>query len=211
MPLEITIKGRIEDYYIHPNQLQDGFHSAMRKTMKQMRDDMIRKHLSGPSTSGDTLRRRTGQLAKSWSQRVNVEVGSNSIAYSISNSLPYAAVHEFGTSRPIRPKNAAMLAIPLPPILTPTGVIKHIYGGDIRTAIEKLNAFPITSRKGNKLFATRAFTPDGEDAGIVPIILRRHQVTLPPREFVKKTLDRWADRIPEAVGDMVERVWQRSE
>ena len=205
MPLEITIKGRIEDYYIHPNQLQDGFHSAMRKTMKQMRDDMIRKHLSGPSTSSDTLRRRTGQLAKSWSQRVNVEVGSNSIAYSISNSLPYAAIQEYGGT--IKPKSAAMLAIPLPPILTPTGVIKHIYGGDIRTAIERTGAFPYTSKKGNKLFAYS----DETSGELVPIILRRHQVTLPPREFVKKTLDRWADRIPEAVGDMVERVWQRSE
>jgi len=169
----------------------------------------IKRELSGP-----TLKVRTGSLRRSIAFRVEQEGsdvlsrigvmkgGSGGLAAAASigsafgskssNVLRYAAVHEYGSDGPIRPKPPRkLLTIPLKASLTPSGVPRW-------TALEAKERFPLGTfwRKTDSgsliLFGKKA-------RSIVPLFVGVKQVTIPARPYLRPAVD---DMLPLVQSDL---------
>ena len=127
---------------------------------------MIRRHLSGPVTGPETLRRRTGTLARSLGYRIedrpqgltlHVFAGRGS-----QKVKDYARAHEFGAVIQGRP----WLAIPL----------NRTRAGVSRLVGKVVGGFWIRSKRGNPMLVTA-----GKRGKIIPQLVLVRKVTLPPR------------------------------
>lgn len=145
----------------------------------------LQKIMVGRTTGGDPLKRRTGQLARSW--RINV--GADPLAPSVSvmsQGTPYATLHEFGGT--VTAKNSKFLTIPLPDNLTGAGVMRQ----NARQVIDA-GGRTFTSKRGNMIIANK----DG-----LPMFVLKKSVTIPARLGFRDEAAKMALKIYDALARM---------
>jgi phage gpG-like protein len=138
--------------------------------------DIVRGKLAAYSTR-DLLNARTGMLGRAWNAAPLEKKDESS--YSLTNPLPYAAIHEYGGT--ITPKEAKYLSIPLPPATTDRGVMRY---STVREAVEAENLFFVVSKQGNALLAKAT----GRDQ-IEAWFALKDQVVIPARHYATQAIE----------------------
>ncbi|HKJ77746.1 MAG TPA: hypothetical protein VKA64_11140, partial [Gammaproteobacteria bacterium] len=171
--------------------------TAFRDTLKRTHRAMQRR------TSGQPLKRRTGQLARSIKTRMEGNRLGNlrGVVYTDPSVAPYAGVQETGAT--IRAKDAyaylpggPYLAIPTDENKTPAGVTRrtprevHQNGGFVA---------PITAPKANYAVFQEDWLPDSHTVDLTPMFWLVRQVTIPPRLGMRETTE---EEIPTLLSDL---------
>lgn len=124
----------------------------------------------------DPLRRRSGNLAKSWTPERR-----GPLEFVVASRLPYAAILEYGGE--ITPKNAKALAIPVGEALTEAGVPRQ-------TGPRKYeDLFLLRTKAGKALLARRT----GKGALEVMYVLKE-KVTIPAFRYASEAVKAATDR-----------------
>lgn len=167
---------------------EEVYEDAMEIYAVQDLDPVIQQNLAG-----DKLNRRTGQLASR--TRAVLDKSGQDLTVVVESGVPYGTIQDIGGI--IQPENAQWLTIPLPPAMTPAGVLK-------KPAKEWDNTFFQHSSAGNLIL----FQNLG-GGSIVPLFVLKKQVEIKAThwasEAVDDTLDSLGLRINEAVARRVDK------
>lgn len=150
------------------------------------------------TTKGGSLKSRTGQLSKNW----RIEVGGfnlKTLFSEVSNSTPYAAIHQFGGV--IRAKSAKYLTIPLPAMKTASGVTKMT----AQQAFTARHTFIQKTKKGNLvIFENRGKNKKGTYRPPTPLFVLKKSVKIPKRlsfyEIAERLAKRTVDKLRTVLG-----------
>jgi phage gpG-like protein len=138
--------------------------------------------------SGDPLKRRTGELARSW--RFDVKDNLGMPIAEVATSSKYARIHEFGGT--ITPKKAKWLTIPLTGNQTGAGVTKQ----SARAAIAAGGFFKRDKDDG------KLYLRNGQG---VPLFVLVKSVTIPPRLGFRAKSELAARDLLKSLGNLFAR------
>ncbi len=145
----------------------------------------IKNYIQKNKLSGQVLRRRSGQLAKSLSFEV-FQKGKD-VAGRVGTPKIYSRIHELGGT--ITAKNTKYLTIPLKAAMTPAGVLR-------KPAKEYGNTFVRTIGKNKIMFTT-------EKGRLEPIFLLKTSVKIPQRPYFRPALKETQKKVSLIVGESV--------
>lgn len=140
--------------------------SRLTRAMRQFGMDFVRRLKTERFSGRPALRRRTGELSRSFQMSLS-GTRLNDLTLRVFSRSPYAKIQEYGGT--IVPKKAQWLAIPLDAVKTKGGVAR---GGPR----DYQNTFFAKSKKGNLIL----FQKDSS-GGIIPLFVMKKEVTIPPR------------------------------
>lgn len=163
-------------------------------SLREFESKFVRERLTGGS--GDTLKRRSGNLARSLHVETK-KVSPNEVTGTIffqGTGATYAPLHEFGGT--IRGKNtpSGLLTIPQSAALTPAGVPKGKARDFKDTFFKKVGGTLL-------LFQRR-----GKDKAVVLFVLRE-SVTIPPRLKFRETFDAFQPQILKRIDEGITEVF----
>ena len=146
--VKATVTNRVErgarDFFVKfSKRLVPTMRRSFSRSLRGLQSDFTKERLSG----SPGVNRRTGQLARSLTVRVNNPPRINDLRGEIFFTNPVAAYLEFGAT--IKAKAGGWLTVPLSDALTPSGVPRR------PNARAWDNTFFFRSKKGNLLLAKR--------------------------------------------------------
>lgn len=171
------------------NVITVAFRALTIETERYLKEDIL---------SSQVLNVRTGRLRSSISS-VLLREGDN--IHGIVGSgvrqgdrVPYANIHETGGT--ITPRVSKYLAIPLPPALTPAGVLK-------KKPREWQHTFVMRSNSGNLII----YQKQGKlgKGALVALFLLKKSVKIPARYYMTKTVDAMSDKALDIMSKSIER------
>lgn len=158
-----------------PEVLKEKLEQATKKWSAKMIEILVLKRLTkkGVQPPGGGLAVRSGTLRRSFDATVT-ELGKVGWRAVIFSDVKYAAIHEFGGT--IRARKSKYLTIPLPPMLTATGVLRQ-------SARSVPDTFVFKSKRGN-LFIART----DANGKLELLFLLRTEVYIPARMGLRAML-----------------------
>lgn len=139
---------------------------------------------------GGGIQIRSGALRRSFGFTVEND-GDGSRVVMFSGGSGYSRIQEFGGT--ITPKRRRFLTVPLPPALTPAGVLKGgarlVHRGDGYYTADGKRTVLFTSKRGNAIIAS--ISGRGRSRTLTPLYVLKSSVRLRPRlGFVRTFRDR---------------------
>lgn len=173
----------------------------IRKQSRALRDYIVVRHLTG-GTSADRLATPSGHLIRSTTV-LPVKSDANRISGGVGFGAKYARVHigHKGQRTTIRPINAKMLAIPLPPAKTAAGAARY------KSPLDVPDLHFIRSKAGNLLLAK--FKGKGSKRGIIPWFVLKKQVMIPARVHLRDILTIKKAEISQGIQDAIPNAIKR--
>jgi len=215
MPVEITLSKTAKKNLAELQKLTSprAFNKAMLEFFERQAS-IGADWISDNYASGQRLKRRTGNLAKSIIGR-SVMVGSvpgMRIGVLRGPALRYAGVQEYGTkgknaSSPyptIRPKSAKALSIPMKPALTPAGVER--FGGPRGLPDGFLAFVPFRSGKNavGGLFEKSTLGGALKDAKMYYLLVK--EVDIEPKWYLRDGFNKWLPQLSRNIADYLRDV-----
>lgn len=144
------------------------------------------ERLAKERVTGDILKVRSGSLRRSITSRIIEDKNGVSLAVgsTVGVAAKYAPIHEFGGV--IKPVRAKMLAVPVGPALTPSGVARYPSPRDVPVRL----GFRPTKTPGTALLVERTKTVKGRrgrTSGRVWFVLKK-QVRIPTRQWLSRSI-----------------------
>jgi len=170
-----------------PERIFPGVKSEYRKAIGGLHREMQER------ISGGVLKRRTGELSRSFISGVSGSKLSDVFGM-VATRSKYAPIHEYGGA--ITPKTAKHLTIPLPDNKTKAGVTRK----SARQLISEGKSFFRKSKRGNLIL----FTNNRGD--LKPMFVLVDRVSIPARLGFSQTAQKWFESLLTSLIGLIERI-----
>lgn len=194
MKISFTLEGAFGEKAARA--IKAGATEAVRRVANEIRTAILQ------NLRGSPLRPRSGGLLRSWSGFPTVEETASGPQATLSSSLVYSAIHEYGGT--IVPRTKAFLTIPLPGAQNASGTRTLHSAGELKSN-PGLLGFKSTfiNPRRTAILGVQA------GGGLVPLFAIADRVEMPSRRYVSKAVDSVRPRAQKIADDAVKTTMAR--